>query len=110
MSLKDIVKELNEIRVSEDLRDLEDNMLMDCAVRIFNSQSINSQKNASNPLNKPYTIDKPTTNELITQKRRDFLEKSGFEGDISKLTKEEARQIIKEGIERQKKIRNGEEY
>jgi len=42
--------------------------------------------------------------EKLTEKQRNFLIKSGYDGDIDNLSKEEARQLIKTYIENQKNV------
>lgn len=80
--LKNILKELIRIRLELDLNELQDNVLFDAGVRIFNSQKINFEK-------------KDNSEELATSKQLFFLKKQGIEIPEG-LTKREAITMIKE--------------
>ena len=78
--LRDIIKSLKILCKEENL-EVQDNMLFDCAVRIFNSKGINSKEKPDEP---------------ISDKQKAFLKKQEYEGDIDNLTKKQAHKIISE--------------
>lgn len=100
-NLKNIIRELIKIRKEEGLEHFEDNILFDAAVRIFNAQNIEHQKQYTPkyPTQK-YTKESYGYDNKPTEKQINFLKKSGYDGDISILTKLEAKQLISEYIEK----------
>lgn len=88
--LKNIIKELKgykEIKPSDDI-------ILDCAVRIFISQSINESKDK-----RVKEMKESVLQEKATEKQLAYLEKLGYEGKTDKLSKEEAKVLIKEMLE-----------
>lgn len=98
--LKEIIEELKKIRNETKIK-LSDNVLFENAVKIYNTQYIQNS-------NKIPFKNKPDENieEPATDKQKNYLEKLGYEGKADMLSKEEAKQLIKEYIENQK----GENY
>lgn len=82
--LKDIIKEIQSYKTKLNLRNISDDIILDCSVRIFNSNNIKSKKE-----------DKPNQN-LATEKQKSLLKKFKYSGDISNLTKKEASVLIDE--------------
>ena len=83
--LKNIISELVGIRKDQNLKNLTDDCIMDCSVRIFNTFIMNGKF----PEFKPKRKDEPATSSQIWR-----LKKEGQ--DIPKgLTKREASAIIK---------------
>lgn len=100
--LKEIVKEILEIRDEFKLKKLKEDTILDCATRIFNSQNIQIGKEKT-----PEKSSKEKSNELLTEKQRNFLIREKYQGDIESLSKMEASALIDEYIKSQK---GGENY
>lgn len=81
--LKDIIKELQSYRISLSLG-ASDDMILDCATRIFNSHQIKKQGNSTHQVG-----DSPASLKQIN-----YLKKLGYQDDTSKLTKQDAKQLI----------------
>lgn len=73
-NLKDILKELQKIRIELKLQ-FDDNLLLDTGVRIFNSQYINDRKPEQKEI-------------MITSKQKYKLDSLGYQGtyDLSRQT------------------------
>lgn len=104
--LKQIIEEIKNIRNETKIR-LSDNVLFENATKIFLSDRIQDFKKENiKEIKDKKTLEKKSIEELITSKQAEFLKKLGYEGKIDTLTKNEAKQLIKEYIENQK----GENY
>jgi hypothetical protein len=89
--LKDIIREITKYKTELGLKNISDDMILDCSTRIFNNQNINKSKKEN--------IEKMNENKSFipaTEKQKFALKEHNFKGDISKISKEEARQIISE--------------
>lgn len=80
-TLKSILQELKKIRDEEQLYKLDDNVLFDSGVRIYNSLLINQQKSAR--------ADQP-----MSDRQRRLLENLHYTGNME-LTKAQATDIIR---------------
>ena len=83
-----VVDSLLELRSRKDTPLVfDDNMLLDCAVRIYNSEMINEKKfvSSNNPSNK---------NILATEKQIHYLCKNNIDHNAETLTKKEAFDMI----------------
>ncbi len=92
--LKNIIKELQSYRTSIGL-DVSDDKILDCAVRLYNTVKIENNKQG----NKHFTSFDPQSKFFFSPASREqifFLNKLGYNGDASKLTKFEARKLIGE--------------
>lgn len=93
--LKDIVRELKKVRREEELNNLSDDVLFDCAIRIFNSQNIQRDR--------PKEIPSTSTHQILvlaSDKQINMLIRLGYKGDTSNLSRREATGLIKELLER----------
>ena len=91
---KQILSELKRIKKEEKMNKLDDNMLFDSAVRIYNSININRM--TKNKMKKPVDINVPASD-----KQKKLLEELKYEGDMN-ITKADARRIIQERLERRR--------
>ncbi len=80
--LKNIIKELQSYKKSLGMN-LSDDMILDCATRIFNSGNIKQDSKKE---------------ESATEKQIGLLKKLRYKGDTSILTKKEASKLIDEGM------------
>ncbi|MBX4211987.1 hypothetical protein KW787_00835 [Candidatus Pacearchaeota archaeon] len=88
--LQDIVRALKRIKKEEKLR-VEDSIVLDSAVRIYNSTTINkSSKREPRDMNAP-----------ITEKQIKLLKDLNYEGNMN-LTKLQATQLIQRYFENRK--------
>jgi hypothetical protein len=92
--LKNIIKEIQSYKNSLSLNNLSDDMILDCSVRIFNSQNIESN----------HTKKESQTNQeiLATPKQINLLKKLKYKGDFSQITKKEASALIDEMMQGRK--------
>ena len=83
---QEIVESLKKLRVTPgNPLNFDDNMLLDCATRIYNSESINSPKEIGGRGN---TIEK------ATKKQIDWLAQHDVNHNAETLTKKEAHELI----------------
>ncbi len=87
---KNIIRELKRIKYEERLNNLDDDILFDGAVRIYNSLNINRPK-----------IERKKEIALMTEKQRKLLQDLNYKGTLN-LTKSEATKVIQEFLESQK--------
>ena len=92
--LKELIKELKGIRKKEKLK-IDDNILFSEGVKIFLSREIQKYKKENI---------KEIKKEKPTEKQKNFLIKSGYDGNIDDLSKEEAKVLIRDYIKNQKNI------
>jgi hypothetical protein len=85
--LKELITELQKIRVETKLLLLKDDMLFDGAVRIYNSKNIDISKKENIKEMKEQPKEKATSNQLA------YLQELGYEGNYN-ITKKEASDII----------------
>jgi len=91
--LKDILREVISYKDDLNMPKLSDDMILDCACRIFNSQNIQERKKS----NQPEKGNENGQDESVTPGQRKFLSDIGYEGEkIDSLTKTEAHHILKE--------------
>jgi hypothetical protein len=93
--LKNIIREIQSYKNSLSLNNLSDDIILDCSVRIFNSQNIESNHN---------TKKESQTNQeiLATPKQVNLLKKLRYKGDFSNITKKEASALIDEMMQSRK--------
>jgi hypothetical protein len=93
--LKNIIREIQSYKNSLSLNNLSDDMILDCSVRIFNSQNIESNHN-------PKKESQTNQEILATAKQINLLKKLKYKGDISTITKKEASALIDEMMQSRK--------
>lgn len=92
---REILAELKRIKEEEELENLNDDMLFDGAVRIYNSEIISSGRKQ-----------KSENREKMSEKQKVLLQDLEYRGDMN-LSKREATDIISEYLARkQKRILN----
>ena len=98
--ITEIIKELQDVCRNSKLEDVEDCQLLEQAVKIYLSEEINKSKKENIAEMKKTNL-KSTANpqEKATEKQLAYLERLGYEGKIDKLSKEEAKILIKERLE-----------
>jgi len=89
--LKEIIKNLKKILKQEKLTDVDANVLVDCAVRIYLSKQIEKGKNKRTEKR----LESSNSKEPATKKQKWKLKQLGIEFDDD-ITKQEAYQLIKE--------------
>ena len=95
---RDIVQGLKRVRDVEQLNRLDDNMLFDGAVRIYNSMIINRAMASGARSSRSAAI----SGVPITEKQRKLLQDLDYKGNIGTLTKTEATKIIESLLESQR--------
>jgi hypothetical protein len=93
--LKNIIKEIQGYKKALSIV-LSDDMILDCATRIFNSMNLNNKKESKE--------------EKATDKQISLLKRLNYKGDISVLTKKEASVLIDEGIKEGDNGKRGTKY
>ncbi len=96
---KEILTELKKVKEEEQLSKVDDNILFDGAIRIYNSILISEQRKGNSMQTKIEKIDSP-----MTDKQRDLLEDLDYEGDMN-ISKEEASEIIRKALDNQRIVR-----
>lgn len=84
--LKFIIKEIQSYKTNLNLKNLSDDMILDCSVRIFNSNNIESKKENKSD-KKPNIIP-------ATEKQKKLLRKLKYDGDLDSLSVKEASMLI----------------
>lgn len=106
--LKQIVQDFQEIKKETKLKELSDDMLFDCAVRVFNSSNINNSK--SNNFTKPGPA--PTNNidnkALATENQISYLKRLKVKIPDG-LTKLEAIGLIDQAVKDSKNKKNADQ-
>lgn len=108
--LKNIVESLQDVCRETKLDSVEDSMLFDCAVRIFNNSHIPRGENRAQQ-QKEQPKSTSWQQDALTEKQKAFLIKRGYKGDLN-ITKLEAKELI-EGflkVKEKKEEENPQDY
>lgn len=92
--LKEIINNIKKIESESNIHFSPD-VILDCAVRIYNSGNINK----SGEIKPPFTTNSSSP---ATQKQKDLLYKLNVDFNAEDLTKIEAKKIIEEELQKQK--------
>lgn len=92
-NLKDIISEIVRYK-KMGLSNLSDDVILDCATRIFISENIERSQRERKPF---YTssVQEPPIEEKATDKQLSLLKKIGYKGNLD-LTKREAFKVLNE--------------
>lgn len=93
---KQVLQELQRLKDENKLYKLDDNMLFDGAVRIYNSHIISTSRQP-----RPVGKNGSKKESAMTEKQRALLENLEYRGNMN-ISKREAADIIKSQLERQK--------
>lgn len=96
-NFRKILQELKAIKEDEQLHKLDDNILFDGAVRIYNSMIINTQ--FQNRKQRDERREQTAQPQSMTEKQRQLLHDLEYKGNMN-LTKAEATELISKFLEK----------